>query len=66
MTTEVPKLHYVRTPQRVNLENANRAKQANAKLRKAIAAQALLEALGCTVTWPAEPHEDIRAATLRR
>jgi hypothetical protein len=49
-----------------NTAPATAARQANVKLRKAREAQAFLESLGCTVTWPPQPHEDIAAATIER
>lgn len=59
-------MEYIRTPQRVNVAPATAARKANARLRQAKEAQRLLEALGCTVAWPAEPHESIAAATIDR
>jgi hypothetical protein len=61
-----PFLNYTRAPQRVNVAPAQAARKANALLRRALEAQRLLEGLGCSVTWPPEPHEDIAAATIKR
>jgi len=55
-----------RPPQRINTVPATLARVANVRLRKAWAAQALLEALGCVVTWPETPHADISHATIKR
>jgi hypothetical protein len=57
---------YARTPENTVTEPATRARKANARLRQALAAQKLLESLGCRVIWPPEPHEDIAAATIKR
>lgn len=59
-------MEYIRTPQKVNVAPAVAARKANALVRRAVAAQELLEHLGCTIQWPAEPHPSIAAATIRR
>lgn len=62
MPTIVPPLPSMRR----DTTAATRVRMANVRLRKALEAQSTLEALGCTVTWPAEPHESIADATINR
>ena len=62
MSTAVPSLPSMKR----DMSKAHVARSANAQLRKAIAAQELLESLGCKVTWPPTPHETIAAATIKR
>lgn len=59
-------MHYVRTPQRINVAPATAARKANAVLRRVIAARELLESLGYTVEPPTEVHESLAAATMDR